>query len=59
MKAFDRYSIRGIVFSALGTAGIVSELLFRGPKEVFVLILYGFVVLMGLWLLFFKEDHKT
>lgn len=57
MKAFDRYSIRGIVFSVLGIAGMAVELLSTRPAELFVILLYGFVVLLGLWLLFFKVDH--
>ena len=58
MKAFDRYSTRGVIFSVLGMAGIAYEVFSSRPKEAFVIILYGFVVILGLWLLFFKESTE-
>jgi hypothetical protein len=52
VKRFDRYSIRGVIFSTLGVAGIVYEVLFAPPVEVFVVVLYSMIVLLGLWLVF-------
>lgn len=57
MKKFDRYSIRGIIFMTLGLAGICYELFSSRPKELFVIILYGFVVSIGLLLIFRIKDH--
>ena len=58
MKAFDQYSIRGFLFSFLGIAGIAYEIFSPGSEEVFVILLYGFVVFLGLWLIFFKTYAK-
>lgn len=52
MKAFDGYSVRGIIFSLLGIAGICYEIFSSRPNEVLVIALYGFVVFIGLLLLF-------
>lgn len=57
MKAFDRLSIRGVVFSVLGLAGIAYEV-FTRPAELLVVLLYGFVVLLGMWLIFFKSEER-
>lgn len=58
MKKFDRYSIRGIVFTALGLTGIGYELFSSRPKEMFVVILYSVVVFVGILLLFFIKDRE-
>ena len=57
MKKFDRYSIRGIIFSTLGVTGIVYEVFFRS-REVFVIILYGVVVILGGLLIFRIKEHQ-
>ena len=57
MKKFDRYSIRGIIFSTLGVAGIVYEVFYRS-REVFVIVLYGVVVLIGGLLIFRIREHQ-
>jgi len=58
MKKFDRYSIRGFIFTVLGLAGIGYEMFSSRPKELFVVILYGFVVCFGLFLIFHIKEHK-
>ena len=58
MKKFDGFSIRGIVFLALGLAGIGYETIFSKPGELLIIVLYGVVVVIGLWLIFFKEDEE-
>jgi hypothetical protein len=59
MKKFDRYSIRGIIFTAIGLAGIGYELLSSRPSELFVIILYGVVVFIGLLLIFRIKEYKS
>jgi hypothetical protein len=56
MKSFDRYSIRGIVISLICLAGIVYEVFFSSHKELFVIVLYTLVLLLGLALLFYIKD---
>ena len=51
MKRFDGYSIRGIIFSVLGAAGLVYEVI-REPTEWWVMLLYGGIVVLGLCLIF-------
>lgn len=58
MKKFDRYSIRGIVFTTLGLTGIGYELFSSRPKELFVVILYSVVVFVGILLLFTIKDRE-
>jgi len=58
MKAFDRYSIRGIIFTVLGLAGIAYELFSSRPKELFVVVLYGVVVFIGVLLIFHIKEHE-
>lgn len=55
MKKFDGFSVRGIIFSAAGLAGITYEIFSTRPKEIIVIVLYGIVVLIGLWLVFLKK----
>jgi predicted membrane channel-forming protein YqfA (hemolysin III family) len=52
VKKFDKYSVRGIVFTILGLAGITYELFGSKAREALVIILYSVVVLMGILLLF-------
>ena len=58
MKTLDRYSIRGIIFTALGLAGIAYELFSSRPKEFFVVVLYGVVVFIGALLIFRIKEHE-
>jgi hypothetical protein len=59
MKKFDRYSIRGIIFTAIGLAGIGYELLSSRSSELFVIILYGVVVSIGLLLIFRIKEYES
>ena len=52
MKKFDKYSVRGIIFTILGLAGIAYELFGSKAREAFVVVLYSVVVVMGILLLF-------
>jgi len=51
MKSFDRYSLRGVVLMVIGAAGIMAECFFMKPVELFLLIMYGMVILIGLILI--------
>jgi hypothetical protein len=51
MKSFDRYSLRGVVLMFAGVAGIIAEYLFMKPAELFLVIMYGMVILIGLILI--------
>ena len=57
MKRFDRMSIRGVVFAVLGLAGIAYELLSSRRAELWVIGMYGFIVCLGLGLIFFVKDR--
>ena len=58
MKSFDGYSIRGIVFTVLGLAGITVEII-RRPVEPLIIILYGLVIGLGMALLFRIKSPKA
>jgi len=58
MKKFDGYSIRGVIFSVLGLAGIGYELFSSRPKEIFVVLLYSVLVFFGSLFLFFITDRE-
>lgn len=58
MKKFDRYSVRGVVFSTLALAGILYELVFSTPSELIVTVLYSFVMVLGLALIFIIKFPK-
>jgi len=52
MKRFDGYSIRGVIFGILGLAGLGYEVLSPAPRAIFVIVLYSFVVILGVLLCF-------
>ena len=56
MKRFDGYSIRGIIFAILGLAGIGYEFLSSRPRAIFVVVLYSFVVILGVLLFFVIKE---
>ncbi len=58
MKPFDRYSIRGIIFSTLGLLGMGYELIFSQRGELFIILLYGVIVFIGLMLIFRIREYK-
>ena len=58
MKKFDRYSIRGIIFSTLALVGMLYELILSKPSELIVLILYALVIVLGLLLIFIIKYPK-
>jgi hypothetical protein len=58
MKKFDGFSVRGLVFFVAGLAGIVYELFFSKPSELIIIVLYGIVVFIGLWLVFMKQETE-
>ncbi len=58
MKKFDGCSIRGVIFSVLGLAGIGYELFSSRLKEIPVVLLYSVLVFFGILLLFFITDRE-
>lgn len=52
MKRFDGYSIRGVVFGILGLAGLGYEIFSSASRSIFVIVLYSFVVILGVLLCF-------
>jgi len=59
MKFFDKYSVRGIVFAALGMAGVIYNFVFVRFKEIFLIVGYSVVVLIGVMLLFFIKGRDS
>jgi predicted membrane channel-forming protein YqfA (hemolysin III family) len=58
MKKFDRYSIRGILFSALAGLGILYELILSETAEWVVVVLYSLVAILGMMLIFIIKYPK-
>ena len=56
MKSFDRYSVRGLVMTVAGLAGMIYEIVRPRPAETFVLIMYGVVLSLGQALIFFIRE---
>ena len=58
MKRFDSMSVRGVIFSVLGLAGMGYELCISSRGELWVVGMYGLVFSLGLGLIFFIKDRK-
>ena len=54
----DKFTIRGLVYSTIGTLGIGYELLFRNPPELITILLYLAIVGIGIIAIFFMHDPK-
>jgi len=54
-QQFDKLSIRGMIALIIATAGLVYEVFFSADTEIFLLILYGIVVMISVYLIFFLE----
>ncbi len=57
-KKLDKLSIRGVIIFFVASAGLVYEMFFSVDTEIFLLILYGIVLLIALFLIFFLELEK-
>jgi len=55
-KKFDKFSVRGVVYSCLAIAGMGYELYFREPVRVFLILGYGVVLFVGIVCLLFLEE---
>jgi len=58
MKKTDKYSKRGLIFGTIALTGLIIELFFAGPTELFVVVFYGMIVLLSLFLIFFMRDPE-
>jgi|Deesub1362B_J571_1020462.scaffolds.fasta_scaffold02214_2 hypothetical protein len=52
----DKFTIRGLIYSGIGSLGIAYELLFRHPPEVITILLYSAIVGIGLIAIFFLKE---
>jgi hypothetical protein len=55
-KKFDKFSVRGIVYSCLAIAGMSYELFFREPVRIFLILGYSVVLFVGIVCLLFLEE---
>jgi len=59
MFRWNRYTIRGAIATAVGCLGIIYEWFISKRRELFVLLLYGLILGIGMWLLgFFKPGSS-
>lgn len=58
MKKMDKYSKRGYIFGGIALIGLMVELFFRKPAEVFVVVFYGMIVVLSLFLIFIWKDPE-
>ncbi len=54
----DRYKIRGLVYVALSSLGLGYELFFVSQPRLFLVIMYGIVVMIGMALMFFVRENE-
>ncbi len=52
---FDKLSLRGMIAFALASAGLIYEVFFSSETEIFLLVFYGIVLMIALYLIFFLE----
>ncbi len=52
----DKFTTRGLLYAALSSIGMGYELLFTEQPRLFLVCMYGAVVVLGLILIFFVED---
>lgn len=53
----DKFTSRGVVYAALGFAGLFYELIFRQPPELLILIFYVAIIGIGFISIFFLKEH--
>jgi len=57
-KKFDKNSFRGIIYSVISLGGLSYELFFSVQVRLFLIAMYCFTLIVGLfYLLFFEEQH--
>lgn len=54
----DAFTFRGIIYSFLGSLGLGYELFFVQPPRLFLLIMYSFVIGVGLICIFFIKERQ-
>ena len=55
----DGYKKRAAIYIALASAGIVYELFFRQPSRTIVLLLWGGVIMIGLFIWTTLKDTRS
>jgi hypothetical protein len=54
----DRFTLRGLIYSAISVAGIGYELFFSHPVRPLLIIGYVFVIGIGMIYIFILKDKK-
>lgn len=54
----DGFTIRGIIYSIISGLGLGYEIIFVHPPRLFLLIMYSFVIGIGLICIFFIKEKK-
>ena len=52
---FDKLSLRGVIAFVIASAGLIYEVFFSAETEIFLLVFYGIVLMIALYLIFFLE----
>jgi len=55
----DRYTLRGLVFATLSSLGLGYELFFVQPSRLFLIIMYGIVIVIGIGLIFLLKEKNV
>ena len=53
----DKYNARGFIYSSIGMAGILFEIIFRPPPEFLVILFYIAIIGIGFILIFFLKEQ--
>lgn len=54
-EKFDKVSLRGVIALIVALAGLIYEIVFSSETDNLLLILYGIVLLIALYLIFFFQ----
>ncbi len=55
----NRYTPRGLVFAGLSSLGLGYELFFVQPSRLFLIIMYGIVIAIGVGLIFLVSNKNV
>jgi len=55
----NKYKTRGIVYASISGAGLFYEIMFLSPPRLFLIVMYGIVILIGLILIFVVRENET
>jgi len=55
----DKFTIRGIIYSTVATAGILYEIFIANQERFIVLAGYSLILIVGLVCIFFLNEKKT